>query len=406
MSNFLPKSLFSILLAFITALFFIYALVTGSMTWADSKQQQEVAVERNIERATKQYQINSHGAKERPPGLRPAPPHLQKYIHDLGEKTGKDLRLYHNPRVPGEFWIEVNGEAWVTMPTEHPPFLWARTFAPKLGLMAVLIAISAWFLSYYIKTPLARLTLALNQFKTNRQAPKINASGPQELKNVTHQVNDMMQEISSFEQQRELVLAGIAHDIRTPLARIRVAIEMIPQLPVDKLNALINDIEQINHLQTQFLDYTRCDRLKNDQEVDINGLLTDCANQYNGQNVNLDLSTEEIIISADATQFYRAIDNVINNAFKYGEAPVNINTSITKQAVTISITDHGDGVAEDELKNLIQPLYRGEASRADCEGTGLGLSIVHRCITHMNGELKISNTEDAGLTVTIILPVV
>lgn len=404
MRNFLPKSLFGILLAFITGLFLIFALVTGSMTWTDSKQRSEAVLESKLQLVIHEYNAGNYTSTKKPAGLKPGPPYFQKKTREIGREAGYDLHIFHNPTEYGEVWVQINKDAWFLMPSLNYIAVWAKNFAPKLGLMAVLIAFSALFLAHTIKAPLAKLTTALAQFQRTHHAPDMEGSGPKELQNVTHQVNDMMHEINSFEEQRELVLAGVAHDIRTPLARIRVAIEMIPQLADDKRNALINDIEQINHLQQQFLNYTRSGTSGEKQKVDLNGILTECINQYPENDIITDLSQEEILVSAETGQLFRAFENVFNNAFTYGEAPVHVKTEKIDSMAVITIYDQGEGVPEDALPHLTQPLFRGDAARGDCEGTGLGLAIVACCVNDMGGQLEITNAEQKGLLVTLKLP--
>ncbi|MFI4956034.1 MAG: ATP-binding protein [Gammaproteobacteria bacterium] len=403
-NKYLPKSLFAIQLSVIAALFLMFAMITGSMTWADSKLEQQAMLETNAKNILRMYHEGTVNSSEKPLGLKFGPPHLRKAMKKIGDNSHDNVEIYHMIKHHDEFWLQVNNDTWIRMTNENFFYIWAKHFVPKIVIMMLLIAMSALFLSRTIKKPLDRLTKALSEFQRTRRASMIEETGPEELINVTRQMNAMMKEISTFETQRELVLAGVAHDIRTPLSRIRVAIEMIPQLSDDKRNALVNDIEQINHLQSQFLDYTRADNIKEMKDIDVGGIVMDCASQYPTDQITLHLSKEKMLVRGEASQLHRAINNVLSNAFKYGKPPVEIVTEIRNDRAVIIISDQGAGVREDELAYLTQPLYRCDAARSDCEGTGLGLSIVARCVDQMGGELVIAKLPNAGLQVELSFP--
>jgi two-component system osmolarity sensor histidine kinase EnvZ len=392
-----PKSLFSILMLVIAAGLIFYAAITGTLTFKTDKKNQESIEVAQIEHLLLTQKYDALDLRQVPDDLKPAPPHIQKKF--------KNTAIFHDPNIKNIFWIQSSSQEWQKLTLTTSPFFLFTFLAPKLILLFILISLSAYVLTRMIKKPLAQLTENLLSFKNNREIKPALTSGPKEIREVSQTVYQMMMEINEFDKHRQLVLAGVAHDICTPLARIRIAIEMLPHLDAQKKQALINDVEQINYLQEQFLSYTSTQEKQPLQAVDLAGLLESCAEQYPPQSIELNLPAQPLLVQANPRQLQRGIDNVLANAFQYGAAPVKILMQKENNEIMISITDSGSGVPEELLSKITQPLYRANVARSNSQGTGLGLAIFVEIIQALKGRVILTNTKPQGLQVKIYLPI-
>jgi signal transduction histidine kinase len=399
----LPRSLFGIMMLFISLLFVSYTLITGSLSWADSQRQQNAYFGTQIENALIKHEASGKIIEIKPENATPASLQMRKIFKKSNKSAEKRFALFYNPNDPSVYWLHNNVEGWIPVHLESSLFIWIKHFAIKIILMIFMILFSALLLTYMIKKPLTQLTQSLVLFQNKREISPVKPTGPKELKNTITAVNNMMNEINSFEQQRQLVLAGVAHDICTPLARIRLSLEMIPELEAHKKQALIKDIDQINYLQQQFLNYINIKQKQVTHRIDLAGLLESCAEQYPEQTITLALPDTPIYIEANSKQLQRAFDNVFANALQHGLAPVEVVMKQNDTQIEITITDHGPGVPEELLPKIMQPLYRGNTARSNCEGTGLGLSIFNDVIQSIGGSVEISNAVNAGLQVRVLL---
>jgi len=223
--------------------------------------------------------------------------------------------------------------------------------------------------------------------------------------------NQMVSALAQLDADRALMLAGISHDLRTPLARLRLETEMSPADEATK-DAMADDIEQMDKIIGLFLDYARPAQ-RPPEAVDLSALAADSASRLDSEDgVQITLAlAERAIIAGDQTDIRRLLGNLIENARKYGRstedgiAHVTIRTSVTFQRVELSVLDEGAGVPEDQLELLTRPFYRVEAARTQADGTGLGMAIVLRLVNRHRGILRIANRDPGpGLEVTVTFP--
>ena len=230
-----------------------------------------------------------------------------------------------------------------------------------------------------------------------------------EIREVNIGFNRMAEQLSKIEQDRVIMLAGISHDLRTPLARLRLETE----LSVTDLEArahMAADITQLDAIIDKFLDYARPEPAEL-APVSLNAVV-DAAmyavGDANDMRIALDLP-DNLDVLADETELLRVVSNLIENARRYGKsvdtgiAMIDISARIRDQWVLIKIRDHGLGVAAETLPKLTRPFFRGDAARTAATGAGLGLAIVEKTITRMGGVFKLANTSSGGLAAHIKL---
>jgi len=224
----------------------------------------------------------------------------------------------------------------------------------------------------------------------------------------------MVDQLQQVESDRAVILAGISHDLRTPLARMQLEVEMA-HLSDEAREGIQSDIGQMDAIIGQFLDYAKPTEASSFINVDISELLRDTAHEA-GRLPELRISTD-IVDGAhamgNATDLKRVINNLIENARRYGRTPdgdateIDIKCSVkgmpASRRVVIEVQDHGPGVPEDQIEQLLKPFTRLDTARGQANGAGLGLAIVDRVLQRHGAELTVRNREGGGLLIQIVM---
>ena len=230
-----------------------------------------------------------------------------------------------------------------------------------------------------------------------------------EIRAVNIGFNRMTQKLAKIEVDRAIMLAGISHDLRTPLARLRLETEMSVADPEARAN-MAADIAQLDAIIGKFLDYARPGQVRLSavslREVVDASLFS--MRHRNDMQFNMDLP-DDLMVMADEVELGRVFTNLIENARRYGKSPdtgvavVDIAAKARDNWVLLRVRDHGAGVIDAQLAQLTKPFYRGEEARTEANGAGLGLSIVEKTIDRMGGTFNLSNTSSGGLAANIKL---
>ncbi len=279
-------------------------------------------------------------------------------------------------------------------------------------ITAALISLAgAALIAQQINRPMKELSFAASRvrdgdFEASRLDEKVTTS---EIREVNIGFNRMAQKLSKVEQDRALMLAGISHDLRTPLARLRLETEMSVADAAAREH-MAADISQLDAIISKFLDYARPDHieLKPQRLSEIVGSCLYAVKSYRDLRVNVDMP-EDLMVMGDAVELSRVVSNLLENARRYGKTPssglatVDIAAKARGDLVLLKIRDHGMGVAPEALVNLTKPFFRGDAARTAAMGAGLGLSIVERNLQRMGGSVELINTSSGGLSANIKL---
>ena len=286
-----------------------------------------------------------------------------------------------------------------------------KTWMIWLTTGALLSLAGAAIIARLINRPLKQLSFAASRIREGDfAASRLNERVPTtEIRQVNIGFNRMAQRLAKIEQDRAVMLAGISHDLRTPLARLRLETEMSVADP-DAQSHMVADLEQLDAIIDKFLDYARPDHVRltsvNLKEVVRTSLFA--FKDRADMKFNLDLQ-DDVFVMADAVELGRVISNLVENARRYGKTPetgittVDISTRARDDWVQIRLRDHGPGVAPEHLPNLTKPFYRGDAARTAATGAGLGLSIVEKTVRRMGGRFGIGNSTSGGLSTRIQL---
>ncbi|MBU9598130.1 ATP-binding protein [Burkholderia multivorans] len=297
----------------------------------------------------------------------------------------------------GSMWVRYgNAPYWIYMRHSNLPasrFIGSSLVTLALAIMVALLA--AW----QFQQPLHRLAEAAREFRIGRRAAPVPEKGPAEMRALIGDFNQMMSELAQSEQERAVMLAGVAHDLRAPITRMQVRADMLP----DAANraGFLQDAASLSRIVTQFLDYAR-DTADPSPRVSVDA---HCRRHY-GDGIGDDSLVKLDLRAGDGftlplVELDRILSNVIENAMNYGEPPVEISTAGTHGRYTLTVRDHGPGIPQDQLERALQPFVRLDAARGGDAHCGLGLAIVRRLTRHNGGRFDCDNASDGGFRVTL-----
>lgn len=287
-----------------------------------------------------------------------------------------------------------------------------RIWLVWLATAAALSLAGAAGIARLINRPLKDLSYAASRIREGDfEASALDESvSTSEIRAVNIGFNRMTQKLAKIEQDRAVMLAGISHDLRTPLARLRLEAELSVSDPQAR-DSMAGDIEQLDAIINKFLDYARPDGVTLSL-VSLNNTVESClAGLRKRTDIEFKVAMEKgLQVMADPVELQRVISNLLENAGRYGKsidtgmAAVDISARNQDRTVMLRIRDHGTGVDPAQLKQLTTPFFRGEAARTSANGTGLGLAIVEKTVSRMGGKFELSNATSGGLCANIWLP--
>lgn len=332
----------------------------------------------------------------------------------LRSRLGPDTVVAREVNGTPGLWIgfSIDGDPyWLQADPSRVELVTGKTWLIWLATAAVLSFMGAAWIARLINRPLQKLSFAASRVRDGDfNSSRLNeAVATSEIRQVNIGFNQMAQRLSKIEQDRALMLAGISHDLRTPLARLRLETEMSVADP-DAQAHMVADLEQLDAIIDKFMDYARPDHVKLTR-VNLNEVIRASLFAFKDRGdmqFNLELQ-DNVWVMADAVELGRIISNLVENARRYGKTPetgittVDISARARDQWVQIRVRDHGPGVTPDHLPNLTKPFYRGDAARTAATGAGLGLSIVDKTVRRMGGKFGIGNSSTGGFTTRIQL---
>ncbi len=264
-----------------------------------------------------------------------------------------------------------------------------------LSLGAFLVLLTALVLVRRITVPLARAARAAEQVGAGHFPAPLPEGGPQELAELARRFNRMSREVQALLENRTTLLAGVSHDLRTPLTRARLALELLQERPDSKrIEGIGQDLEEMNTLISGYLDLARSFKVEEPEEVELDQALREIASRTGGVRVEAQACTIRIGRQALA----RILSNLLENARRYGGGEIGLRLVRDKNWVRIRVLDNGPGIPEEELDKVFRPFYRLDVSRAKTTGgTGLGLAIVKQLAEANGWRIRLRNRPQGGL---------
>ena len=332
---------------------------------------------------------------------------------ELRSLLGRELLVASSVNgVPG-LWVGfvVDREAWWL---QAPPALLQRPM-PDHGLLWLAAAVAttligAVLIAQRINRPLRDLSFAASRIRGGEYESRLDETTiTSEIREVNMGFNRMARELAKVEEDRAVMLAGISHDLRTPLARLRLETEM-SVIDDEARTNMASDIDQLDAIIDKFMDYAR-PGATHLRPVHLSKLIDKEAASFRDPSeiritsrVAIDLE-----VLADEVELGRVFANLFENARRYGRttdtgiAMVTVSQVRAGGWVICTVRDHGPGVAPAKLGQLTTPFFRGDAARTAATGAGLGLAIVDKAMQRMGGEVEITNAPEGGLVVHLRL---
>ena len=278
----------------------------------------------------------------------------------------------------------------------------ARIFALWITVPAIImVMISLIFLKNQTR-PITNLARAAERFGKGEELEEFRPSGAMEIRQAGHEFEMMRKRILRHLNQRNEMLSGISHDLRTPLTRMKLQIAFIEDK--DLANKLAEDINEMEKMLNEYLQFTSSSYIEKNEMFNLSELIDQVVNKYNNKNIENDL-IPRVYINGRKNLINRCLNNIIDNALKYG-GKVKIKLSKKNTNLFITIDDDGPGIPNKEHENVFKPFYKIDKSRADSKSSvGLGLSIASDIIRSHGGSITLDKSKMNGLSVKIFLPV-
>jgi two-component system, OmpR family, osmolarity sensor histidine kinase EnvZ len=279
---------------------------------------------------------------------------------------------------------------------------------PPLAAIAVVVLgtllslLTALFLVRRITVPLARASQAASQVGAGELPEPLPETGPAELAELARRFNTMAAEVRTLLDNRTTLLAGISHDLRTPMTRLQLHLEMLRDAPSPaRIDRAVADLADMNKLITGYLELARTTQPVKKVRFDLAGLLEEVA-------ADTDLSwpgAAPCEVEAGRLAVRQIVSNLIQNAQRYGGSPVELVLECAAKQARVIVRDTGAGIPDDQLEKVFRPFYRLEASRSQATGgTGLGLAIVRQLAETNGWNVSIRNRPTGGLEAVLEMP--
>ena len=287
---------------------------------------------------------------------------------------------------------------------------WTQMLATGIGVLLAMIG--ALLISRLVNRPLANLARSIDRLSRGEPPPRLSETGPPEIAMLNRRFNELAGELQAMDADRAIVLAGVSHDVRTPLTRLRLEVEM-STLSEDAQASMIEEIERIDSIVHQFVEFAS--PLERTVEmVDINDVFSQFLRLYSRERAAGLLSVFKRVEHGlnwhgNPVLLERILSNVFENAIKYAATPGERNVRIDvigrrhEKGVELIFRDHGPGVPEAALTKLARPFARLDTERSSIGGSGLGLAIVARLARRTRGGMIIENASGGGLKIRVVL---
>jgi len=278
---------------------------------------------------------------------------------------------------------------------------------PPLAISAILLAslgfalLASHLVSRRLSRPLVRLEQAVQAVGRGETPALPLATGVRELDGLSHEFNDMARQLKTQTHTRATLLAGVSHDLRSPIARLRMALELARAQPAPLLfDSMERYLGQMDGLIGDFIDYGRASSQRQPQPLVLTPWLAQLANEHQAELV----PCREVTLFTDPTALERVIGNLLENALRHAPAsPPQIRCNASKQEIRISILDRGPGIPPSLLEQVFDPFFRIDPARQP-PGSGLGLAIVWEICRAHSWRITLSNRDEGGLQANLVLP--
>lgn len=299
------------------------------------------------------------------------------------------------------------GEHWLVLPPVQAVHRFARTWLIASAVSGVLALLGAWLIQRRINRPLARLVEAAQAVGAGQRRLRLPTDGPAETAALARGFNEMAEALARDEEERLLMLAGLSHDLRTPLAKMRLASELLRdagQGDPALLDTLERSLHSLDGLLTQFLDYARAAHPAEQEApvvLPLREFLAETLALAPGLPQPVLMPGPAVTRRSRPQALRRLVLNLVVNAQHHGAPPVEVGCGEDAGSVWIEVRDRGPGIAPARVDELRRPFQRGDAARGGVPGSGLGLAIVERIARAEGAQLSLLPREGGGLVARV-----
>jgi two-component system osmolarity sensor histidine kinase EnvZ len=340
----------------------------------------------------------------------PDRPFVRLLTAELQRRMGDDTRLLHSADGGESVWINfaIDETAyWVRMPRERVERAEQLRWLGWGLLVLLLSVIGAFLIVTRIGRAMRELTRAAADIGRGRTPPPVTEDGPSEIRTLARAFNQMSSDLKRQDEDRALLLAGVSHDLRTPLARIRLGLELLGGQTTDPalMEGMVQDIAEIDGVINQFLDFARISAEQGTAaDGDIDALVRVVVARYQRPGIAVSAHCGGLPrLPLKEPAFQRLLTNLIENALRHGGPEVTVETSLHGATARISVLDRGPGIPAADAERMLQPFTRLNAARST-SGSGLGLAIVDRIARMHHGRVQLRARDGGGLEARVELP--
>jgi two-component system, OmpR family, osmolarity sensor histidine kinase EnvZ len=319
----------------------------------------------------------------------------------LGPTTTVASSVNKNPGL----WVGIlinSDQYWLQADPKRVESVAGTTYFVWTGIALLATLLGSALIAGLINRPLQQLSFAASRIREGEYDSRLDEdTATREIREVNRGFNRMARELAKIEEDRAVMLAGISHDLRTPLARMRLEAEM-SVVDEEARRNMAADIDQLDAIIDKFMDYARPGDVKL-VPVQLAPLVDRVSGTVRDPAITIESKIAiDVRVLADETELARVFANLFENARRYGRSPdsgvarVQVGYARSGPWIIITVRDHGPGVPPEKLAQLTTPFYRGDAARTHATGAGLGLAIVEKTISRMGGQFELANAVDGG----------
>ncbi|PVZ10373.1 MULTISPECIES: ATP-binding protein [unclassified Pseudomonas] len=337
-------------------------------------------------------------------------PYSEIYQRQMQDELGEDTEVRLRVHAPPALWVRAPslGPDWMKVPLYPHPLRGQKIWSVLGWFLAigVLSTASAWIFVSQLIQPLKLLINAARELGKGRSVRLPISDQPNEMTEVYNAFNQMAEDVEQAGRERELMLAGVSHDLRTPLTRLRLSLAMIGERN-EFADDMVRDIEDMDAILDQFMAFIRDGRDEALEEVDLSELVREVVAPFNQPEHRVNLALQPIPpVPLRRISIKRLLMNLVGNALYHGGQQVEVAAYVAGDSsapyVVLSVLDRGEGLSEEELEGIFNPFTRGDRARS--KGTGLGLAIVRRIVAMHGGTVELRNRDGGGLEARVRLP--
>ncbi len=271
-----------------------------------------------------------------------------------------------------------------------------------VGTSMILLGVATVFMRNQVK-PIRRLALAADRFGKGRDVPNFKPEGAREVRQAATAFMAMRERIQRQISQRTEMLAGVSHDLRTPLTRMKLQLALLGES--EGVDDLKGDIDEMEHMLQAYLAFARGEGAEAPESTNLSAMLEGVIAQARRKGGAIDLHTEgEIIVPLRPAAFKRCLSNIVDNAIRYANH-VSVRAGRRGDGIDITVDDDGPGIPEDKREDAFKPFFRLESSRnPGTGGVGLGLTIARDVMRSHGGDIELTDSPNGGLRARMKLP--